>query len=136
MRGILLIGLLLVLSACSVGDGDGSAAVLQHAAVRVQRVPEETGITALVAAEVLPLERRALAFPLAGRVTSLPVQVGQRVRAGAVLARMDDTAMRTELAAARADLAEAGQDVGRLHGLQADAALQEPDLGAAGRRLA
>lgn len=53
-----------------------------------------------------------LGFGAAGKLVSLPVVVGQRVRAGQVLAQLDDFAARRDLDAARARLARARARLG------------------------
>ena len=69
--------------------------------------------------------RARLSFSLGGRITARPVEVGDRVAEGAILARLDDLELRNAVAAARGSLAE----------LQARRAQAERDLERAERLL-
>lgn len=51
-----------------------------------------------------PFDARDLSFPTAGRVAAVPVQVGDPVLRGSVVARLDDTKARFELASVEAQL--------------------------------
>lgn len=73
---------------------------------------------------VRPARETPLAFRLAGKIAARPAEVGDRVAAGQVLARLDDTDVRldleaaeAEVAAARADLARAGAEAVRSRAL-------------------
>jgi RND family efflux transporter MFP subunit len=61
--------------------------------------------------EVRAARRAELAFPVAGRVATVAVEVGERVRAGQVLATLDLQPLQAQLAAAQADLARAEAQV-------------------------
>lgn len=56
---------------------------------------------------VLPVKRAELAFPVAGRVSEVPVAEGDTVTAGQLLLGLDDTAAQAAVAAADADVAAA-----------------------------
>jgi len=58
--------------------------------------------------QVAPLEQSTLAFQQNGTITSILVNVGDRVRAGQVLSRIDDSVLRAQLAQARAQAAQQG----------------------------
>ncbi|MFW1411053.1 biotin/lipoyl-binding protein, partial [Vibrio parahaemolyticus] len=55
--------------------------------------------------EVRAAHRAELAFAVAGRVASVAVDVGDRVQAGQVLAALDPQPLKSQLAAAHAELA-------------------------------
>jgi HlyD family secretion protein len=52
--------------------------------------------------QVAPLEQSTLAFQQSGTITTIGVNVGDRVRAGQVLARIDDSLLSAQLAQAKA----------------------------------
>lgn len=62
--------------------------------------------TKMISAEglVVPSQRTTLAFKTGGRVVEIPVQEGDVVKAGTVLARLDDTLLKTQIAQAQAAL--------------------------------
>lgn len=64
--------------------------------------PEEVSDLAVFSADLLPLRRATLAAEVAGNVDSLLVELGQRVRKGQVLVRIDTRALRQQLAEAEA----------------------------------
>ena len=73
------------------------------ASVRTQVVePEEVSDLAIFSADLLPLRKATLSAEVAGNVESLNVELGQRVRKGQVLARIDTRALRQQLAEAKA----------------------------------
>jgi membrane fusion protein (multidrug efflux system) len=51
-----------------------------------------------------PIDVRDLAFPIGGRVTAVPVEVGRPVTRGSVVARLDDSKARFELASVETQL--------------------------------
>jgi RND family efflux transporter MFP subunit len=95
-------------------------------AVRVQRTA--TGGAAAVPALVQARERAALASRFAASVTALPYREGDRVAAGGVVARVDDTALRGGLAAAEALAAAAEADLARAQALLARGAATPREL--------
>jgi membrane fusion protein (multidrug efflux system) len=73
------------------------------ASVRTRVVePEEVSDLAVFSADLVPLRRATLSAEVAGNVDSLKVELGQRVRKGQVLARIDTRALRQQLAEAEA----------------------------------
>ncbi len=66
-----------------------------------------------VAAAVQARERAALSARMPASVTALPYREGQRVPAGAVVVRLDDTAVRAAVAAAEAGVRAAQSDLDR-----------------------
>ena len=93
------LGVTLTLSACSQGPQrqapplsvDVAAAARQNIATYVS-----------LDGQVAPLEQSVLAFQQNGTITSISVNVGDRVRAGQTLARIDDSVLRAEAAQAQA----------------------------------
>ena len=86
----------------AAAGGDGAEAV-QTATVRRGTIV----VSATGAGAVIPAQQVKLAFANNGRLSELPVQVGDRVVAGDVVARIDDTAARKALATAELQLAQA-----------------------------
>lgn len=66
-------------------------------------------------------EEVALAFPLGGVVVDVPVVPGQAVRRGAVIARIDASAVTAQLAVAESALAKAERDAARATALEGTA---------------
>jgi membrane fusion protein (multidrug efflux system) len=60
--------------------------------------------TVEITGNLMPIDARDLTFPIAGRVTVVPVEVGGPVARGAVVARLDDIKARYELAAVETQL--------------------------------
>ncbi len=75
----------------------------------------------IVSAEgnVVPAQHTTLAFKTSGRIVEVPVHEGDAVKAGAVLAHLDDTTMQKQLAQAKVQLATAQAQLA-----QADAQVQ------------
>jgi HlyD family secretion protein len=96
---VFALGATLTLSACGHGPQrqapplsvDVAAATRQNIATYVS-----------LDGQVAPLEQSVLAFQQNGTITSIAVNVGDRVRAGQALARIDDTVLRAQLAQAQA----------------------------------
>ncbi len=68
---------------------------------------------------VEPNRRRVLTFPAAGTVAAVGVQEGERIEAGAEIARLDTRAAERDLASNRAALASARADLERITAQQA-----------------
>jgi multidrug efflux pump subunit AcrA (membrane-fusion protein) len=62
----------------------------------------------------------AIGSSLSGLVAEVPVRVGQRVKAGAVLVRLDDRALKAELKVRQASLASAQAQLDRLESMPRD----------------
>jgi membrane fusion protein, multidrug efflux system len=73
--------------------------------------------TVAVPGTVQARQRAALAARIPASVVSLPFREGERVRAGAVVARLDDAALRSGLAAAEAAATAADADRARMEAL-------------------
>jgi membrane fusion protein (multidrug efflux system) len=92
----------------------------------VQRVGEEGEVA--VPGIVRARQHAALSARIPASVAELPVQVGQWVEAGAVVVRLDDTALRAALAAAEAGLNAAQADLQRTRTLLEKNAATEREL--------
>lgn len=83
--------------------------------------PAPVALSAL--GEVRALRQVTLAAEVAGRVAAISFEPGQRVAAGAVLVRLDDSTEQADLAAARASAAFAEQQLARATDLAASGAV-------------
>ena len=98
----------LVLSACSGGEPAAPATTdAPRPVLLVEARPASTGEIGLVG-EVRAAQRAELAFAVPGRVSAVFVDVGDTVRAGQVLARLDAVALQAQLASASAEVDRAG----------------------------
>jgi RND family efflux transporter MFP subunit len=70
----------------------------------------------------------ALGFTTAGKIARLPVQEGDRVRAGQLLAQLDTTTVNADSKAARAELERANAQLRRLTELSAKGWITKPQL--------
>lgn len=108
MKHILLLFLFLLLSSCAPASTGSSATVqLTGDATPTLSVPANTSDTAIVTSGiVVPVEDAALSFGAAGHIREISVEVGDVVRAGDVLAVLDNTAVQAELSGAERALKE------------------------------
>ncbi|GIJ49101.1 hypothetical protein Val02_59870 [Virgisporangium aliadipatigenens] len=90
-------------------SGDGGAAQKASTTAKVQRGTVDLTVSATGAVE--PLESRKLRFTASAAVTELHVRAGDQVRAGAVLARIDDAAVKEEVEAAQSTVDSAREAV-------------------------
>ncbi|MEV0660544.1 efflux RND transporter periplasmic adaptor subunit [Actinomadura luteofluorescens] len=102
------LGVLLVAGAgtayLALGDGDGGAA----ASTRLSRVTRGTVVSSVSASGSVESARsRSLSFGASGTVAKIYVKAGRKVRAGDVLARLDQTEAIENVDAAKANLAVA-----------------------------
>ena len=103
----ILLSAALLTGACGA-DGEATAeapVVVQErvATVRTQVVElEEISDVAVFSADLLPMRRATLSAEVPGNIERLSVELGQRVRQGQVLARIDTRALRQQLAEAEA----------------------------------
>lgn len=104
--------------------------------VKVVRVSKDTAnhVTAY-AAEVRPRHETVLSFRVPGKVIARPVEVGEQVRKGQVLAELDSAdfrlavaAMQAQLKAAEAEQRFAGDELDRYRDLLAQQVVSQPDL--------
>ena len=135
---LLLSGMVAVVAVgCSRSDAPLSATALPVAKVRVTNVqvadlPQFSEVTGTVR----PVHRATLAARTMGAIIELPVALGQRVRAGEVLARIaaEDTAAR--VAQAKSQLSLVKRDLGRERNLLAKGASTSETVRALEDRLA
>ncbi|MCC7479405.1 efflux RND transporter periplasmic adaptor subunit [bacterium] len=135
------LALLVLLPACNKGAKEaGHEAALPpaiSAAMVTVQASRQTGYTELTGS-VAGAQSVSLSTKLMSQITQLNVEVGQRVSAGEVLVRIDDSdilAMRNEAAAYRAEAAAALAEVetvvaqGRAGKAQAEAAVAQAEAG-------
>lgn len=97
--------------------GNGSARTPDRA-VRTLAVERSAGESAMVPGVVAARQRAALSARMQASVAELPYREGEEAAAGAVVARLDDTALRAALAAADASLKMAETDLHRAERLR------------------
>lgn len=102
-------GAVVVLATGLVAVGDSPARGMSYAMVRRGNVTATAG----AAGTVRSADTRELAFGTAGTVKKVEVSPGDRVRAGAVLARLDDAAAKEQVDVAQAALAAAEDTYGK-----------------------
>lgn len=108
--------------ACAVA-GCGGAKAPETPAVATKTVEIATPLTSADRREVRAIGRLEAAeeanvgFASAGVVAAVGVEIGDRVRAGQVLARLDSTALDANVAQARENVAQARRDLIRLRSL-------------------
>lgn len=94
--------------------------------VRAERVRfEPAGQTIVLAGTVAPRLETSLAFRVAGKIVARPVDVGSRVKPGAIIAQLDAEdyrlqlrAVQSQIEAAEADLTKARADLLRYEGIK------------------
>jgi membrane fusion protein, multidrug efflux system len=117
VSGLFLVLLTVVLAACSNGNSQAPA----NGNEETVRIPVEVSearlgtISAFYSATAtLEADGQAQVVPrIGGRIIEILVEEGDRVKAGDVLARIDDDRLRLELARAEADLSRLRQDFNR-----------------------
>jgi RND family efflux transporter MFP subunit len=102
-----------------VGPGTVQAAEVPVAPPTVAVSRQEVAEVLSWPATVTARKQAQLAPKVPGRIETIPVKVGEPVRAGQVLVRLDDRELQARLAQARSAAAAAGAEAGRAH---ADAA--------------
>ncbi len=94
--------------------------------VRLAEVRSHSDVEALVLpGRVVPRTEATLAFRVSGTLVELPVREGDHVRAGQLLARLDETDYRNQLTATEAEHEAARLDVDRILALYSDGAATE-----------
>jgi HlyD family secretion protein len=102
---VAVLGTVLALSGCAHAPQQQMPAL----SVDVAAAKRQTIATyATFQGAVAPLEQSTLAFQQNGTITAIYVNVGDHVRAGQVLARIDDSVLRAELEQAQAQAAQQG----------------------------
>jgi RND family efflux transporter MFP subunit len=109
-RAAVILGMAVLIAACGErgkhGEGGSPRPVVSGVEViTVQPVPRETAVEAV--GTVRAKTTAAVAPQMMGRLTAVLVSEGSRVAAGAVLATIDDSAVRAQLASAEGAVAEA-----------------------------
>jgi HlyD family secretion protein len=101
----------LAVSACGHGGGQQQGAPpLAVDVAAAQRQDIATTIT--LDGQITPLQEATLSTPQSGTVTAVYVNEGQRVHAGELLAKLDDSTFRAQLAQAEAQVAQAQASLG------------------------
>lgn len=133
-----LIALAALLSGCGPGKevGPKSAKPLPAAEVRVVTLENKELISIQeVMGTVRAKVRATLAAKLSGRIEELPVVLGQKVKSGAVIARLDAGDSKARLEQARASLEQAERDWQRASALFDQQATTRSERDAAEARL-
>ncbi len=127
-RAAAVLGVATLAAACGSPQTDGREAAARRepaVATRTVRtaavVREETGVRT-VAAAVVARDRATLSARTSATLVALPFREGDAVAAGAVVARLDDQALRAALAAAESDAAAADAERARAEALLAKSA--------------
>ncbi|MCU0782208.1 MAG: efflux RND transporter periplasmic adaptor subunit [Akkermansiaceae bacterium] len=107
------------------------AAEVQVAAAERQSLTLTEDITGTVRAKT----RAVMEAKVSGRITAMDIVLGQEVKAGEVLATLDDRELRARRESAEATLAQATADERRLAGLLATTAISRADYDAAKARM-
>lgn len=124
----------LVLTACGGGEPAGSPPRLESVTVSVSDALTGSGSVAHVA-RVEASSEADVATRASGTLVSLPVDVGDRVRRGQVLASLDDADVEARIDAAAAGVELAERTHGRVERLAADGAASQQELDEAFARL-
>jgi HlyD family secretion protein len=83
-------------------ESEGGSDAVKHKEVTAERGPFRVAVTA--SGLVRPIDRIELKSKASGEVTKLPIEVGDRVEEGALVAQLDQVEERAALAQAEADL--------------------------------
>lgn len=95
----------LALAACGQGGKQQGPVPLNVDVAAAKRQDIATYLT--LDGQIAPLEQSSLAFQQSGAIVGIYVNVGDRVRRGQVLARIDDSLLRAQLSQAEASYAQA-----------------------------
>lgn len=118
-RIIGIVALVIVLVVGVLAFGNYAAQGTRAAAPSATPVKAKTSNRVSAEGMVVPVPRATLAFKMGGRVTEIVVGEGDVVKAGAVLARLDDTALRVQIAQAESAYAAAQAQLVRLQAANA-----------------
>ena len=83
-------------------ESEGGSDAVKHKEVTAERGPFRVAVTA--SGLVRPIDRIELKSKASGEVTKLPIEVGDRIEEGALVAQLDQVEERAALAQAEADL--------------------------------
>ncbi len=125
-----LLTAVLLLPGCGPKPGQPPAhsPFLPSLAVGVQTVqPRSQALTEAVVGTVQARQHATLEAKISGRIDQFPVVVGQRVKAGELIARLDAVEMSARLDAAEAAAEQAGRDAGRVKALFQEQAATRAD---------
>lgn len=131
----LVLGGLMLLAACHASEPQRERPVLEPVAVEVSSAVTASD-AGLEAARVVPVQEAEVATRTAGVVARMAVQVGDRVPAGALLARLDATDVEARIAGARARAELAARTFARVENLARDGAASQQELDEARAALA
>ncbi len=112
MKGSACAILLLILGASILGCSGSTAPTATPTASASTKTAASNTVTA--EGTTVPMPHTTLAFKTGGRVVEIPVHEGDAVRAGATLARLDDTAIQAQVAQAQAALTVAQKQLAQL----------------------
>lgn len=133
-KGFYLLSALIALAACGGGHETAKAPEAQAKpprAVRTAAVESSGAGTVTVPATVAARQSATLAARIPAAVRELPYREGESVAAGAVVARLDDSALRAGMAAAQATVQAAEIDLARMQGLASKGAATPREVEAA-----
>jgi HlyD family secretion protein len=115
--------LLVVLALVGCGGGQASPTTVKVTRADVESLVDGTG-------SLRTISEKTLGFPTAGKLVDLKTVVGMPVKAGQVLARLDDFPARTELARAQARLTQEQAQLSDLSGNNKAKAARDDQHGA------
>lgn len=92
----LVLGLALILSACAPGSTPTALPTVALNAGTPSAASAAGGVTA--SAVVVPVQKAELGFTLAGRAAAVNVKIGDQVKAGDILVKLDTAALEAEVA--------------------------------------
>jgi RND family efflux transporter MFP subunit len=95
--------------------------VVRTATARAAATPGGAGSVLDASGYVTARRQATVSAKITGKVTEVLIEEGQQVKAGAILARLDDTEARAQLTLARAQLAQARSQEGEIRAMLAQA---------------
>lgn len=111
---VVVVGLLAIITGCEQAAPEQTSTPLIRP-VPILQVEVTDGISGLrFPGRVRAVQRAELAFNLPGRIIELPVQEGQRIEKGALVARLDDETVKLQLASGQAQYNKASTDYNRV----------------------
>ena len=135
LSAAVLTATVVAVAACQGEPEARPAGSMAPAQVRVS--PAGSAVDAdLQPARVVPVQEAEVATRMAGTISSIPVQVGDVVSAGARLATLDDADVQARIEAAEAQAELARRTFQRVENLAADGAASQQELDEARARLA
>jgi RND family efflux transporter MFP subunit len=95
--------------------------VVRTATARAAATPGGAGSVLDASGYITARRQATVSAKITGKVTEVLIEEGQQVKAGAILARLDDTEARAQLTLARAQLAQARSQEGEIRAMLAQA---------------